>query len=69
MGMTRRANEVFAEALTKLDQEVVEGGSERMLIFAMCNIGVDFERSKIQADRNVKASLRRIIQNWESDNY
>lgn len=69
IGMPARANEVFAETLTKLDAEVIGRGTANGLIFAMCNIGVDFEKSQISAGEGVKAALLRIVQNWENDEY
>ena len=69
IGMTQRSNEVFVETLTKLDLFVIEERWAPTLIYAMCNIGVDFERAKIKADENVRAALRKIIENWEDDRY
>ena len=68
MGMTERANATFAEELSKLREEMIEGG-RGSLLFAMCNIGVEFERSNIRADRRVKESLREIIRSWENDDF
>jgi hypothetical protein len=48
IGMPARANEVFAETLTRLDKESIEEGSGAGLLYAMCSIGVDFDRSKIR---------------------
>jgi tetratricopeptide (TPR) repeat protein len=69
IGMPTRANEIFAETLTELDKYVIEDGSDSALLFAMCNIGVEFERSKIKSDAKVKTALRKIIRNWENDEY
>jgi len=67
IGMPKRANEVFAETLTELDRYVID--DDTALLYAMCNIGVDFTRSRIKADENVKTALRKIIKNWEEGEY
>lgn len=69
LGMPNRANEVFAEALTLADRLALDTMTDTSLLFVMCSLGVDFERSKIEADENVKAALRKIIQHWENDEY
>jgi hypothetical protein len=69
IGKSKESNEVFAEALTMLDKEMIDEGSESSLLFAMCNIGVEFEKAKIRADDNVRGSLRQIITNWENEKY
>jgi thioredoxin-like negative regulator of GroEL len=69
IGMSGKANDVFAETLSLLDKEMIESGTESGLLYAMCNIGVEFEKSKIKANGKLKASLRNIIKNWEDDEY
>jgi len=69
LGSTEKANEVFAEALSFLDKEMIENGSDSSLLFAMCNIGVEFESSKIKANESVRGSLRDIIAHWENEDY
>lgn len=69
IGMTEKANDVFAETLSLLDKEMIENGSDSSLLFAMCNIGVEFEKSKIKANEKMKESLRNIIKNWENEEY
>lgn len=69
LGMSKRANEAFAETLTTLDRYVRERSIDTTLLYAMCNIGVDFELSGITADEALRESLRRIIKNWENDEY
>jgi hypothetical protein len=68
IGMAERANAVFGEALSKLREEMIDGG-RTSLMFAMCNIGVEFERSNIRADRRVRESLKEIIRSWKSDDF
>ena len=67
--MNEKANEVFTEALSSLDKEMIEDGSDNSLLFAMCNIGVEFERSKIKSDEQLKTSLRNIISHWQNEDY
>ena len=67
--MKEKANDVFAEALSMLDKEMIEGGSDSRLLFAMCNIGVEFENSKIKANEKLRQSLRKIIKSWENEEY
>ena len=69
IGMSDKSNEVFAETLSTLDKEMIESGSDSGLLFAMCNIGVEFEKSKIKANEKLKESLQNIIKNWEADEY
>lgn len=69
IGMTGKANDVFAETLSLLDKEMIESGSDSSLLYAMCNIGVEFENSKIAPNEKLKDSLRRIIKNWEDEEY
>jgi tetratricopeptide (TPR) repeat protein len=69
IGLAKRANEVFAETLTELDRYVIDEAIDSTLLYAMCNIGVDFNRSGIKADENVKTALRKIIKNWEDGEY
>lgn len=69
IGMKEKANDVFAEALSMLDKEMIEGGSDSRLLFAMCNIGVEFENSKIKANEKLRQSLRKIIKSWENEEY
>ena len=33
----------------------------------MCSIGVEFDKAKIKANKNLKQSLKTIIKNWEED--
>jgi hypothetical protein len=69
IGMPAKANSVFAEALSVLSREMIEDGSDTDLLFKMCSIGVEFEASKIRADKQVKASLKEIIKGWEEEAY
>jgi thioredoxin-like negative regulator of GroEL len=69
IGMKEKAIDVFAEALTSLDKSMIESGSDSSLLFAVCNIGVEFEKSQIKTNDKLKASLRNIIKNWENDEY
>jgi hypothetical protein len=69
LGLGEKANEIFTETLSKLDKEMREDGSDSSLLFAMCNIGVEFETSNIKADENLRGSLRNIIAHWENDDY
>ena len=69
IGNNARANEVFAETLSALDREIIENGSDSSLLFAMCNIGVEFEQSRIKPSEQVREALRRIIKNWEVEAY
>jgi hypothetical protein len=69
IGMKQKSADVFAETLISLDKYVIKEGSENGLLFAMCNIGVEFESSKIKPNQKVKSALRNIIKNWENDEY
>ncbi len=69
IGMTERSNEIFAETLSALSKEMIENGSDRGLLFAMCNIGVEFDRSKIKPNEKLIESLKQIIKSWENEEY
>lgn len=69
IGMTEKANEVFAETLSTLSKEMIERGSDNGLLFVMCNIGVEFDKSKIKPNEKLKESLRQIIKSWENEDY
>lgn len=69
IGMTEKANDVFAETLSLLNKEMIESGTESTLLYAMCNIGVEFENSKIAPNEKLRAALRNIIKNWEKGEY
>ena len=69
IGMKEKANEVFAETLLTLSKEMIEDGSDSGLLFAMCNIGVEFDKSKIKPNENLRESLREIIKSWESNDF
>lgn len=68
IGMPEKANDVFAEVLSK-DKEMVEKGLDDYLLIAMCKIGVEFDNSKIAPSEKLKNSLRQIIKNWENNEY
>lgn len=68
IGLADKANNIFAEVLSK-DKEMVEKGLDSYLLVAMCKIGVEFENSGIKPNEKLKASLRNIIKNWEDDEY
>lgn len=68
IGMPEKANDVFAEVLSK-DKEMVKKGLDKYLLIAMCKIGVEFEKSGIKPNEKLKTSLRNIIKNWEAEEY
>lgn len=67
--MEERANEAFAEALSALSREMIDDGSDGSLLFAMCSIGVEFDKSKIKPNEKLRESLRQIIKSWENEEY
>ncbi len=69
IGMLEKANEVFAETLSTLSKEMIEDGSDGSLLFAMCNIGVEFDKSKIKPNEKLREALRQIIKTWENEDY
>lgn len=69
IGLAKRSNGTFAETLTKLDREMIDRRSKAGLIISMCKIGVEFDKSRINADENVRSALLRIVKNWENDEY
>lgn len=69
VGMEAKSNEVFAETLSKLSEEMIENGSGGKLIFAMCSIGVEFDKSKIKPNEKLREALRQIIKSWEAEDY
>ncbi len=69
IGLKEESTVVFAETLSELDKKVIENGSDSGLLYAMCNIGIEFENSKIKTSKKLKESLRNIISNWENDLY
>ena len=69
IGMNKRANAVFAETLTILSAEMIEQGTESGLLFAMCSVGVEFDKSGIKPGKELKNTLRQIIKNWENEVY
>ena len=69
IGMAKKANDVFAETLSLLDEEMIENGTDSSLLYVMCNIGVEFENSKIAPNEKLRKALREIIKNWEDENY
>lgn len=62
IGHTAKANEVIAESLLLLANE---RGMSSGLLFGMCSIGIEFEKSKIKANEKLRAALRTIIDSWE----
>ena len=69
IGMKEKSNEVFAETLSILRKDMIEHGSDDSLLFAMCNIGIEFDKSQIKPSQKVQESLRGIIKIWEDDEY
>ena len=69
IGMQKKSNEVFAETLSTLSKEMIESGTDSGLLFAMCNIGVEFDKSKIKPNGKLRESLRQIIKSWENEEY
>ena len=69
IGMEEKANEVFAETLSILRKEMIEEGSDSGLLFVMCNIGVEFDKSKIKPNENLRKSLNEIIKSWDDEDY
>lgn len=69
LGMDKRSDEVFAEAISTLDREMITDGTDGGLLFGLCSIGVEFEKSGVKPNEGVKAALRTIIKNWENDEY
>jgi hypothetical protein len=69
IGMKERSTEVFAEILLNLDKKITEEGSDNSLLYALCNIGVEFDKSQINSNEKIKKSLRQIIKSWENDKY
>ncbi|QQS31686.1 MAG: hypothetical protein IPM50_08290 [Acidobacteriota bacterium] len=62
IGHTAKANGVFAESLFLLANE---RGMSSGLLFGMCAIGIEFEKSKIKANEKLRAALSSIIDSWE----
>lgn len=69
IGMPEKANDVFVETLTNLNKEMLKNRSDSELLYEMCSIGVDFDKSKIEPSEKLKNSLRQIIKSWENDEY
>ncbi|MDQ3800081.1 MAG: hypothetical protein M3384_11550 [Acidobacteriota bacterium] len=68
IGDAEKANDVFAEVLSK-DAEMIEKGSDSYLLVAMCKIGVEFEKSGVKPSEKVRAALRNIIKNRANGEY
>ncbi len=69
LGMHERANEVFAEAISTLDSEMIERGTDCGVLFGLCSIGVEFEKANIEPSNKVRSALKTIVSNWEKDLY
>lgn len=69
IGEKEKSNDIFAETLSTLSKEMIENGSDSGLLFAMCNIGVEFDKSKIKPNEKLRDSLRQIIKSWENEDY
>ncbi len=69
LGMHGRSSEVFAEAISTLDSEMIERGTDSGLLFGLCSIGVEFEKANIGSSDKVRSALKTIVINWESDLY
>jgi thioredoxin-like negative regulator of GroEL len=68
IGMPARAGGVFVEVLSK-DEEMNDRGLEKYLLITLCNIGVEFEKSRLRPTPQLKKSLKNIIDKWENDAY
>ncbi len=69
IGMVKESNQVFAETLSRLSKEMIESGTDSGLLFGMCSIGVEFDKSKIKPNKKLKESLGQIINSWENEKY
>jgi hypothetical protein len=69
IGFKEKSTDVFAETLTLLDKQMIESGSDSSLLYAMCNIGVDFDNAKIKPNENLRRALRNIVKNWKEEKY
>jgi hypothetical protein len=68
IGMPARAGGVFVEVLSK-DEEMNDRGLEKYLLITLCNIGVEFEKSRLRPTPQLKKSLKNIIDKWENGAY
>lgn len=69
IGLKPRSNEIFAQALVDLDNYILEDGIDSTLINFLNNLGVNFEKARIKPSDDVRNALRRIIKNWDEDEY
>lgn len=69
IGMPQKSTNSFAQSLDILSKEMIEDGTESGLLFAMCSIGVEFDKANIKANEQLKNSLRIIIKKWEDEEF